>query len=369
MDKKLKQYLFIGAALVALFAIFMNFGTVLGFLGDFISLVLPIIAGTILALFINVPVNAFERWLTKLFSHFKRRPSAKAIRAISFVITLICIALVIFFVMTLLIPEVIASSKSLYKQIEERIKYIKGLETTNEWVDKYLSKINLDSVIKGITSSADVLVTNVVGVVSSTVNIVVTAAFGIIISIYITLSKDKICRNLKAITRAYLKPKHSDFLIRFSRMFSESFSKFLSGQCAEAVILGVLMFLAFTVFRLPYGLLVGVLTTVCALIPYIGAFISCAISVFLILIIDPTLAIRCIIVYLVVQFVENQLIYPRVVGSSVGLSPFYTLLAALIGGKLFGILGIIFFIPLTAVILELIKEDADKRLDAQGAQN
>lgn len=117
------------------------------------------------------------------------------------------------------------------------------------------------------------------------------------------------------------------------------------------------------IFKLPYGSLIGVLTAVCAIIPYIGAFISGGVSVFLALLIEPSLAVRCLVVYIAVQFIENQLIYPRIVGGSVGLPPLYTLIAAMIGGKLFGIIGIIFFIPLMAVAVELIKEDAGKRLD------
>ena len=108
--------------------------------------------------------------------------------------------------------------------------------------------------------------------------------------------------------------------------------------------------------------LVGMLTAICAIIPYVGALLSCVISVLLVLLVDPLLAVRALLVYLAVQFIENQFIYPRVVGKSVGLSPLYTLVAAMIGGKLFGILGILFFIPLTAVVLELVKEDACRRL-------
>ena len=134
------------------------------------------------------------------------------------------------------------------------------------------------------------------------------------------------------------------------------------------MILGVLMALAFSVFKIPYGSLVGMLTAICAIIPYVGALISCVVSVFLVLLVDPVLAIRCLIVYLAVQFIENQFIYPRVVGKSVGLSPLYTLVAAMIGGKLFGIIGIIFFIPLTAVIIELVKEDACRRIQARESQ-
>lgn len=207
---------------------------------------------------------------------------------------------------------------------------------------------------------------NVTGVVSSTVSLLITSAFAVIISIYISLGKENLCRHAKKIVCAYLKPAWAENVLKFCNLFRQSFANFLAGQCGEAVILGFMMFLAFTIFRLPYGSLVGVLTAICAIIPYVGAFISCSVSVFLVIIIDPMLAVRCLIVYLVVQFIENQFIYPRVVGGSVGLPPLYTLIAAMIGGKLFGIIGIIFFIPLMAVIVELVKEDVNRRLKNKG---
>lgn len=176
------------------------------------------------------------------------------------------------------------------------------------------------------------------------------------------LGKERVCRHANILVSAYLPSKVSAAAIKFCRKFSSSFANYLAGQCGEAVILGTLMFLVFTIFKLPYASLIGVLTAVCAIIPYVGAFFSCSLSIFLTLLIDPTLVLRCAIVYLVVQFVENQFIYPKVVGGSVGLPPLYTLIAAMIGGKLFGILGIIFFIPLTAVTIELIKENAKGRL-------
>ena len=206
------------------------------------------------------------------------------------------------------------------------------------------------------------MLVNAVGAVSATVNIVVTASFALIISIYMSLGAESLCHHARTLVCAYLKPRHAAGLLKFCRLFRQSFANFLTGQCSEAVILGVLMTLAFSVFRIPYGSLVGMLTAICAIIPYVGALLSCVISVLLVLLVDPLLAARALLVYLAVQFIENQFIYPRVVGKSVGLSPLYTLVAAMIGGKLFGILGILFFIPLTAVVLELVKEDACRRL-------
>lgn len=347
---------------VILFAALMNFSAVLGFGNQIISLLLPVIAGGILALFINVPMSWFEKRLNQIFANKKRRPSAKVIHILSFVLTLICVGLVLTLVLTLLIPELIRSTQSLYEQIEDKIAYISTIDFQAEWLDQLVDDFDWESMLQNAAAHAEVVVKNVVEALSSTVGIVTTTAFALIISIYMSLGKEEICRHARNLVCAYLKPGWAQSLLHFCRTFSKAFAKFLSGQCTEAVILGILMFLAFTIFKLPYGSLVGVLTAFCAIIPYVGAFISCVVSLFLTLIADPTLAIRCLIVYLVVQFIENQFIYPRVVGSSVGLSPLYTLIAALLGGKLFGILGILFFIPLAATGIELVKEDVASRL-------
>ena len=232
----------------------------------------------------------------------------------------------------------------------------------------WLEGIDWEQLLRRVTDSIDTVLVNAVGAVSATVNIVVTASFALIISVYMSVGSESLCHHARTLVCAYLKPSHSAWLLKFCRLFRQSFANFLTGQCSEAVILGVLMALAFSVFKIPYGSLVGMLTAICAIIPYVGALISCVVSVFLVLLVDPVLAVRCLIVYLAVQFIENQFIYPRVVGKSVGLSPLYTLVAAMIGGELFGIIGIIFFIPLTAVIIELVKEDACRRIQAREPQ-
>ena len=268
--------------------------------------------------------------------------------------------------LTLLIPELVQSFHSLYLQIESNIPrwtaYLSAQDTNMDWLMHWLEGIDWEQLLHRITNSIDTVLVNAVGAVSATVNLVVTASFALIISIYMSLGAESLCHHARTLVCAYLKPSHAAGLLKFCRLFRQSFANFLTGQCSEAVILGVLMTLAFSVFRIPYGSLVGMLTAICAIIPYVGALISCVVSVFLVLLVDPVLAVRCLIVYLAVQFIENQFIYPRVVGKSVGLSPFYTLVAAMIGGKLFGIIGIIFFIPLTAVVIELVKEDAFRRL-------
>ena len=324
MEPKTKQSLLVTVVGVTLFVALLRLSDVLAFAAKLIDLILPILAGGILALFINVPMTGLEKRLNRLFGKAKKQPSAKAIHLLSFFITLLGVVLVLVLALTLLIPELVQSFHSLYVQIEANIPrwtaYLNAQDADMGWLMNWLEGINWEQLLHKVTASIDTVLVNAVGAVSATVNIAITASFALIISVYMSLSTES---------------------------------------------LGVLMALAFSVFKIPYGSLVGVLTAICAIIPYVGALISCVVSVFLVLLVDPVLAVRCLIVYLAVQFVENQFIYPRVVGKSVGLSPLYTLIAAMIGGKLFGIIGIIFFIPLTAVVIELVKEDTFRRLRAK----
>lgn len=364
MASKLKQSLLVTAFGVILFAALMNFSAVLSFWSKIVNLILPIIAGGILAIFVNVPVSGIERRLKKLTQRRKNTFSDKQLHIFSFVITVVLILLVLFVVLTLLVPEIIQSFHRLYDQINARlpdwIAYLNSHDAL--WLEELLAGIDLEQATQHISAGIDAILTNAAGALSSTVHIVITAAFALIISIYMTLGKEGLCRHAGKLVCAYLNPAWAKRVLHVCQLFSQSFANFLSGQCGEAIILGTLMFAAFTVFHLPYASLVGVLTAVCAIIPYVGAFISCGVSVILTLLTDPAIVIRCLIVYGAVQFIENQFIYPRVVGSSVGLPPLYTLIAAMIGGKLFGIIGIIFFIPLAAVLVELVKEDAKQRL-------
>lgn len=161
---------------------------------------------------------------------------------------------------------------------------------------------------------------------------------------------------------AYCKESVADRICHISKLAHDTYAKFLSGQCVEVMILGTLIFLSFSVAGIPYAGLTAVLTAAFAFVPYIGGFLSCAFGILFTLLAAPNKALLCLIVYQATQFVENQFIYPHVVGNSVGLSPFWTLLAVLLGGKLFGVLGMIFFIPLMALVSQLLHESIERRL-------
>ena len=368
MERNTKQLLLVTAFGVSLYAALMNLPVVLNFAAGVVDLILPVLAGSILALFISIPMNGIEKSLKKSMP----KASDRKILILSFVLTVLSVLLVIVLVLTLLIPEIVTSSRNLIEQVKERLPhwrdYLETLPMNIRGMDEILERIDFDTVTQYISDGVDAVLPNVVSILSSSVGGVVTACFSIIVSIYLTLSKREVGRHARKLVLAYLKPRWAENFLRFCRMFHASFGKFLTGQCTEAIILGILMFLAFTLFRLPYGSLVGVLTAVCAIIPYVGAFISCSVSILLTLLLDPLLVIRCAIVYLVTQFIENQFIYPRVVGESVGLPPLYTLIAAMIGGKLFSILGIIFFIPLTAVAIDLVGDHANGKLGCSGEE-
>ena len=354
MRSNTKQALLVTVVGVTLFVALLRLSDVLAFAAQLVDLVLPILAGGILALFLSVPMAGLEKRLGRLFAKVRKQPSGKALHLLSFLLTLLGVVLVLVLALTLLIPELVQSFHSLYLQIEANIPrwtaYLHAQDPDMGWLMSRLEGLDWEQLLHKVTSGLDTVLVNAAGAVSATVNLVVTASFALIISVYLSLGAQSLGHQARTLVRAYLKPGHAAWVLKFCRLFRQSFANFLTGQCSEAVILGMLMSLAFSLFRIPYGSLVGMLTAICA------------ISVFLVLLVDPLLAVRALLVYLAVQFIENQFIYPRVVGKSVGLSPLYTLVAAMIGGKLFGILGILFFIPLTAVVLELVKEDVCRRL-------
>lgn len=205
------------------------------------------------------------------------------------------------------------------------------------------------------------------GIATSTISIIVNCFFSLVIALYILLSKKTLGRQCKKLLYVHVRKPIADCIYHVATLISKTYSKFLSGQCIEAIILGVLIFISFTIFRIPYAVLIAVLTGVLSFIPYIGAFFACFIGAVLVLMVNPLQALLSIIVYQVVQFIENQFIYPHVVGGSVGLAPLWTLVAVLIGGNLFGILGMIFFIPLVAVLYQLVKEYTNKKQAMQQA--
>ena len=341
----------------------MNMGTVFGFLQDVIGLVFPILLGLLFAFVLNVPMRGFERLLSRAFAKAKRKPGVHGIQVLSLLLTMICIVLVITLACTMAIPALVSSVKSIIPLVKakwpEWVAVLNSYEIDLSMVTDWLNGLNWEQ----LAGNAETILGSAVDAATSTISGIASFIFGTIIAIYIFLSKNTLSRQMKKLTYANLKKETADRICYVAILARDTYAKFLSGQCTEAIILGALIFIAFSIFRLPYAGLIGFLTSLFAFVPYVGAFASCVIGVFLALLVDPAKALICLLVYMAVQFIENQFIYPHVVGGSVGLAPIWTLMATLIGAKLFGIVGIIFFIPLTATLYILIRDNTNRKLE------
>ena len=203
------------------------------------------------------------------------------------------------------------------------------------------------------------------GLVSGIVSGVTTFFIGFIFALYILLQKEKLARQSRQLCYAFLPETAADQVLDVLRLSEKTFSNFLSGQCLEAVILGTMFVLAMSILRFPYALLVGVLIALTALIPIAGAFIGCAVGALLMLVNDPWQALWFIVLFLVLQQIEGNLIYPHVVGSSVGLPSIWVLAAVTVGGSLMGIVGMLLFIPLCSVLYALLRRLVYTRLRAK----
>lgn len=368
MDKRFKHSLILVAFGVVLYAALMNLSTVLGFISSLGTLALPLLIGFIGAFVLNVPMRGIENLLNRFFLNFKRRPGRKLLRGMSLILTLACVALVIVLVCTLVIPEIVDSVISLYNLVIEKwpewMELIRSYDI--EWINDWLVNVDLNALLAEITSGAGSLISSAVGVFSTAVSSVATIGIGLVLMVYTLLSKDELARQGKKLLRATVSEKVEKNVLHVLELINSTYSRFLSGQCVEACILGMLIAVSFSIFGIPYASLTGVVTAVFAFIPYVGAFAACALGAFLVLLVEPGKVLVCIAVYLVVQFVENQFIYPHVVGTSVGLGALWTLMAVILGGKLMGLLGMIFFIPLVAVLMTLLREHTNKLLERKG---
>lgn len=356
---------------VALFAALMNLEAVVGFLGAAINLISPVVLGSLVAFILNVPMRGFEKHITAFLGK-KAAGREQLIRVASLLLTLLSLVLVIALVLGLVLPELIRSITSLYELILDRlpdwIAILNSYDIDTSWITKKVAELDVQSLLGKLSSSAGSMLSSVADIAATTVSGVANATFSAIVAIYMLLSKQDLRRQCRKLLYAHLQEETADELCSVMRLIRDTYAKFLSGQCVEALILGCLICLSFSVMGLPYAALIAVLTSVCALIPYVGAFVSFSMGTLLTLLADPSHVLLCVVVYLVVQFIENQFIYPHVVGGSVGLSPLWTLVGALIGGKLMGVLGIIFFIPMVAVLHTLLGEDTNRRLHRKNLQ-
>lgn len=368
-DKKLKDALFLIAFGVVLYVGMTHLSTVLAAVSSVVDLLLPVLIGAIFAFVLNVPMSGLERMFQQAGKSLGRELPVIPVRVASLLITLAGIVLAFVGAVALVIPELIESARSIIPLAQEKIP---------EWIAfAEANGIDLSGLVQQMSElsqkvsadGASSLVGSAAVIARSTILTAGNTMLGMVIAIYLLLGKHNFSRQALMIARANL-PAGVVQKIRFvGNLACETYAKFLSGQFVEAIILGCLMYTTFKIFGLPYAGITAYLTSLCAFVPYVGAFLSGVSGVVLTLLADPVKAPICLVVYLATQFIENQFIYPRVVGGSVGLAPMWALLAAIVGGKLFGVVGIVFFIPLASVIYTLVRDDTLAKLARKQGQD
>lgn len=372
INNNIKEFLMIGSFLIVIYFALLNIKYFINGFENILNILNPFIIGFAIAFVLNLPMKVFEN---KLFSFLDNKKYSKykgLKRPLSILFTFIFVIGLIIALILFVLPQLISSISNLLETVPD---YIKRLETainqylsTNEMSTEILNKIysNIMSTWKEILQIGGQLLTNSLsGILNTTINItsgLVNFILSIVFSIYMLASKETLIRHIKKFIYAFLKKQLADKILRISRLTNVIFAKFLTGQCIEAIILGTLCFIGMTILSFPYPLLVSVLVGVTALIPVFGAFIGTIPSAFLILLIDPIKAIWFIVFILCLQQFEGNVIYPKVVGNSVGLSAIWVMLAMLVGGSTLGLLGMIIGIPVASVLYQLLKEKTNKKL-------
>lgn len=369
--QNIKGLLLVVCGGVAFYCALQNLDVVWGAVRGLLGILAPFLLGGALAFVLNVPMRAIERHLLQ-----NSRRGAKLRRPLALVLTLLAVLGVLALASLVIGPGIADAVMSIIREIPaafDRLqKQLNGLAESLAaylpMIQEWLAGVNIDweSLSRRVLEYAQALGSGIVssggGFIGGVVSGVSTFVIGLIFSFYILLQKEKLSRHGRQVIYGLLPLRQADRTLEILRLASRTFSSFLSGQCLEACILGTLFAVAMTIFRMPYALLVGVLIALTALIPIVGAFIGCAVGALLIAIDDPWKALWFIVLFLVLQQIEGNLIYPHVVGSSVGLPSIWVLAAVTLGGSLMGITGMLFFIPLCSVLYALFRSYVKDRL-------
>lgn len=337
------------------------------------SLFSPFVVGAGIAFVFNVPMRAIERQLADI-----RKTGLR--RVLSIVLTILCLVLIIMFVFELLIPQIQITVASLSQTIPVFIENLavqlkvlmKDHPEMSAWIQDTLKLESLDwsGILKEalgfLSNQVSTVMGGAVSVIGSVTGAIINSVVSIAFAIYCLARKEILARQGRRILYSLISEHQADEVIRVLRLTNSTFSNFISGQCLEACILGCLFAIAMSIFKMPYISLVSVIIAVTALIPVVGAFVGCFLGAFFILVNSPIQALSFVIMFLVIQQLENNLIYPRVVGTSIGLPGMWVLVAVTIGGDLMGVGGMLLMIPLTSVLYALLREFTDKRLAERG---
>ena len=363
---RFKQNIILVVLGVTLLVALMNFKTVAGVIGTVFGLFMPLIVGGIIAFILNVPMHFFEKQFDRINSKKPMKWLAKLGPALSLVITLVLFAAVISFIAGVIFPNLAESFMSIAAMVRDAypgwLAAAENFGIDTSVIGDWLAKLDFSTIRESLKNNSGKILFTAGQAASGVFSIVSNFGFGLVFAIYILMSKKKLGVQAKKIAYAYLKKEWADEICDVASLSYRVFSNFLSGQCLEAVILGLMFFVALTIGGFPYAATIALIIGAMSLIPFVGAFIGMVFGMLLISVEGLKQVIIFVIVFLVVQQIEGQIVYPRVVGGSVGLPAIWTLLAVVVGGKVSGIFGIILFIPLFSVLYALLRRSVYSRL-------
>lgn len=337
------------------------------------ALVAPFVAGAGIAFIFNVPMRAIEKQLDGIHKASLRR-------TLALLLTLLCLVLIIMFIFELLVPQIRLTLASLSEKIpafvdrtaQNLMVLVEENPELGRWIQEAFQLESLDwsnilkDILTWVANQVSTVMGGAVNVIGNVTTGIVNMVISVVFAIYCLGRKEILARQGRRILYSVLSERRSDEVIRVMRLTNATFSNFISGQCLEAVILGCLFAVVMAILKMPYIPLVSVIIAVTALIPVVGAFVGCIVGAFFILVNDPIQAVSFIAMFLVIQQLENNLIYPRVVGTSIGLPGMWVLVAVTIGGELMGVGGMLVMIPLVSVVYTLGREFTNKRLAERG---
>lgn len=341
-----------------------------------LNIIFPFLLGGAIAFILNVPMNFIERHLFAQRKWYREKKENSWLQKVK---QPLCLVLTILFVIGLLVivifvvaPELgrtfVSLSQNIQAFIPEAAEKMNALFRDNpeiiEWINSF--EFNWEKIVTSVISffqhGAGSMLDSTFAAAKSIVSGIASFFIAFVFACYILLQKKKLSVQVRKVMYAFLKKKTVEQTLAVCSLTYKTFSSFLTGQCTEAVILGCMFFVSMILLRFPYALLIGVLITVTALIPIFGAFIGCVVGAFLILMVNPMQALGFIILFLVLQQIEGNLIYPHVVGGSVGLPSIWVLVAVTLGSSLMGIVGMLIFIPIVSVLYTLFRGWVYERL-------
>ena len=374
--EKLKQirWLMILAALLVLAIVYSS--QVLTGIQFAFGIAKPFLYGGVIAFVLNIPMRALEE---KALKRWNGKAASKVKRPLCMVLTLVGVVLVVALVGIIVIPQITVTAGELGRQFPKFTENVGKLldRLSREYPEleqqfKRLKEVDINwetliaKVWDFLRNGAGDVISNTFSFASGIISGVVNGTIAFIFALYLLAWKERLADQGKRVLSAFLPEKVSRKILQICTLLYKNFSSFITGQCLEAVILGIMFVIAMSLCGMPYALMVGVLIAFTALIPIVGAFIGCVVGAFLILIDNPVQAVWFIVLFLVLQQIEGNLIYPRVVGNSVGLPSIWVLMAVSLGGSLFGVAGMLFFIPLMSSCYYLFKESVNARNEKRG---